>query len=418
MRIAFAAHSSRRVGGVEQYLAAVVPALVRAGHDVSCWFETDDADHSPILDRGGLVPTWTASREPDRAVPALRAWRPDVVYTHGVADAALERTLLNVAPSVLFAHSYYGTCISGTKTVHTPATRCCTRTFGRSCLLQYYPRRCGGWSPVTMLRRYSLQQARLSLLDAYASIAVASRHMAEEYGRHVPASKVRVVPLPIESPRPEPVRRPRANGWRLLYLGRLEASKGADVALEAAARAAGALLTPVRLQVSGAGTLHETLAARAVALMRAQPMLHVTFTGWLGADLVTTALDQSDLLLVPSRWPEPFGMVGVEASRRGVPSVAFGVGGIPEWLIDGVTGRLVPEGPGAVERFADAIVASLRDEPALARMRDHGRANAARFGIDAHLAALQPVLAEAAGLGEPAAAGPAPRSEEAEEALA
>src|SRR5687768_5009609 len=83
MRIALAAHSARRVGGVEQYLAALAPALLRAGHDVSCWFETDDADHSPILDRGGLVPTWTASREPDRAIPELQAWRPDVVYTHG-----------------------------------------------------------------------------------------------------------------------------------------------------------------------------------------------------------------------------------------------------------------------------------------------------------------------------------------------
>src|SRR5688572_10168609 len=130
MRIALAAHSARRDGGVEQYLAAIAPALLRAGHDVSCWFETDDADHSPILDRGGLVPTWTASREPDRAIPELQAWRPDVVYTHGVADVALERALLGVAPAVLFAHSYYGACISGTKTLHTPAPRCCSRTFG------------------------------------------------------------------------------------------------------------------------------------------------------------------------------------------------------------------------------------------------------------------------------------------------
>ena len=185
------------------------------------------------------------------------------------------------------------------------------------------------------------------------------------------------------------------------------------MAIEAAARAAGALLTPVRLQVSGAGTLHETLAARAVALMRAQPMLQVTFTGWLDPHLVVNALDQSDLLFVPSRWPEPFGMVGVEAALRGVPSVAFSVGGIPEWLIDGVTGRLVPEGPGATERFADAIVACLRDDATLARMREHGRAHAGRFSMDAHLAALQPVLAEAAGVPLPAVP-----VEEAEGALA
>jgi glycosyltransferase involved in cell wall biosynthesis len=418
MRIAIAAHSSRRVGGVEQYLAAVVPALVRAGHAVSCWFETEDADHSPILDRGGVVPAWTASREPNGGLPALRAWRPDVLYAHGVADATFERALIDVAPSVLFAHSYYGTCISGTKTLNTPSMRCCTRTFGRSCLVQYYPRRCGGWSPMTMVHRYSLQKTRLSLLDAYASVVVASRHMAQEYMRHASESKVRLVRYPIESQRPVPVRRVRDGGWRLLYLGRLEESKGADVALEAAGRAAGALLAPVHLQVSGAGTLHEALAARAVELMRVQPMLHVTFTGWLDSHLVTTGLDQSDLLLVPSRWPEPFGMVGVEAALRGVPSVAFGVGGIPEWLTDGVTGRIVPEGPLATERFADAIVSCLRDEPALARMREQGRQSGAPYSMAAHLTALQPVLAEAAGLAAPAVAGPAVPVEEVEGALA
>jgi glycosyltransferase involved in cell wall biosynthesis len=75
-------------------------------------------------------------------------------------------------------------------------------------------------------------------------------------------------------------------------------------------------------------------------------------------------------------------MVGVEAALRGVPAVAFAVGGIPEWLSDGATGRLVPEGPKGTERFADAVAACLRDEPTLARMRDLGRAAAARFGMD------------------------------------
>jgi glycosyltransferase involved in cell wall biosynthesis len=119
---------------------------------------------------------------------------------------------------------------------------------------------------------------------------------------------------------------------------------------------------------------------------------------------VTAALDQSDLLLVPSRWPEPFGMVGVEAALRGVPAVASAVGGIPEWLTDGATGRLVPGGPKSAERFAEAVVACLRDEPMLARMRDLGRAAAARFGMAPHLAALEPVLAAAAGM--PALATP------------
>ena len=397
MRIAIAAHSARRAGGAEQYLATLVPALRRSGHEVACWFEIEGADQALILDHADAVESWRAADDPRAALDALRAWRPDVLYTHGIADVAHERTLLEVAPAVLFAHSYYGTCISGTKTVQVPASRCCTRTFGPSCLLQYYPRRCGGWSPMTMLRRYGVQQARLDMLGAYARIVVASRHMEAEYARHGFASKTSVAGLPIEARMPVVgARAPDAHERRLLYLGRLEASKGADVALESAARAAQALSRPVHLQISGAGTLHAWLAGRSIELMHSQPLLRVTFTGWLDEPEVAWALDRSDLLLVPSRWPEPFGMVGVEAALRGVPSVAFGVGGIPEWLTDGVTGRLVAEGPAATDRFAAAVVETLRYPAALARMRGEARQAVARFTTAAHLSTLEPILAAAA----------------------
>jgi glycosyltransferase involved in cell wall biosynthesis len=118
--------------------------------------------------------------------------------------------------------------------------------------------------------------------------------------------------------------------------------------------------------------------------------------GWIDAAASTAAIDQSDLLMVPSTWPEPFGMVGVEAALRGVPAVAFAVGGIPEWLEDGVTGRLVPADPPDATRFANAILACLADRPTLMRMRAHCQASAARFTVAGHLRALEQVFGEAA----------------------
>ena len=48
----------------------------------------------------------------------------------------------------------------------------------------------------------------------------------------------------------------------------------------------------------------------------------------------------SDLLVVPSVWPEPFGSVGPAAAQHGIPAAAFAVGGIPQWLHEGVNGHL------------------------------------------------------------------------------
>ena len=87
-----------------------------------------------------------------------------------------------------------------------------------------------------MLRRYGLQRTRLELLDAYAAVVVASRHMAGEYARHVPASKVHVVGLPIESSRPLPPRRSRTIGWRRIVPIAAIAMIAAGVAREWAKR--------------------------------------------------------------------------------------------------------------------------------------------------------------------------------------
>ena len=60
----------------------------------------------------------------------------------------------------------------------------CTRTFGPKCLLHFYPRRCGGLSPVTALIEYRRQADRLKLLRRYRAILTDSTHMRDEYLRH------------------------------------------------------------------------------------------------------------------------------------------------------------------------------------------------------------------------------------------
>jgi len=104
------------------------------------------------------------------------------------------------------------------------------------------------------------------------------------------------------------------------------------------------------------------------------------------------------VVVVPSRWPEPFGVVGIEAMAHGRPVVAFGVGGIPDWLADGVGGFIVP--PADVATMADRIAAVLAHPTEAEAMALRGRARVLReFSEAAHLAKLLPLYERAGASG-------------------
>jgi glycosyltransferase involved in cell wall biosynthesis len=395
VRIAIVSHVNGRVGGVESYLEAVVPAL-RRRHAVACWFESDTVTDQPLFVGAQEFPVWSGDAR------ALRAWAPDVLFVHGLRSPAIERELLDIAPAVHFAHSYYGTCISGLKSHRWPADVICTRSFGPACAAYYFPRRCGGLSPLTMVKQYRLQRSRLEVLRRYRRIVVASAHMAAEYRQHGLA-RVQVVGLPVQ---PAPVVSHRRPGppWKLLYLGRYEHNKGSDIALAASAEAARVLGSPVHLSMAGAGSQAGMLREDAARLMAESRWLTVSISDWIGPAERDEALASVDLLLVPSRWPEPFGLVGLEAGVHGVPAVAFDAGGIRDWLSDGLNGRIVP-GPPDVSRFAAALVEVLGNGSALVAMHAAAATSAARFTLESHVAHLEEAFCRA--LSDPEAVAPA-----------
>ena len=79
----------------------------------------------------------------------------------------------------------------------------------------------------------------------------------------------------------------------------------------------------------------------------------------------------SDIIVVPSRWQEPLGLINLEAGACRKPVVATRVGGVPEVIHDGVNGYLVD--PGDTDSMAAKVTALINDVELRRRMGDAGR---------------------------------------------
>jgi glycosyltransferase involved in cell wall biosynthesis len=304
---------------------------------------------------------------------------------NGLADPGLEARLLDACPAVLFAHSYYGTCATGTKRYAFPGVHFCTRTLGAGCLALHYPRRCGGLDPRTMLADYRRQQARRALLGRYRTVLVASDHMRREYAAHGIAATVLSPPpwdaLPAADPPPPP-----AVGGGLLFLGRPTPLKGPDRLIRAAALASTRLARPLPVTIVGGAEPH-----RALVTLARRHGVPLTLSGWLPPAQRNAVLRKHELCVMPSAWPEPWGMAGLEAGAAGVPSVAYAAGGIPEWLSPGVNGELAPV-PPTDDGLASAIVRALADRARYETLSGGAHAVARRYDPEAHVRALGLVL--------------------------
>ncbi len=379
-------------GGVETYLRSVASSLGARGHElVFGYCVGEPSGMAPHVSRCIRLDART-----DRLVPT--GWGNDgfdLCFSHNMRFLDVERLLLGRYPVVKFMHGYFGTCVSGLKSTSLGHIQTCQRRFSARCLAHYFIRGCGQRTLGACFSGYHWAREQLRLLSQYAAVVVASGHMREEYMRHgVQPTRITSIPLfgdppdaALSVPAPAAAHTDSNGRHRLVFIGRMTSLKGPQLLAKAVVVAMRKLGRKIQMDFIGDGPL---LASCKEAAQK--DGIEGVFHGWLEGEAKLAALDGACGLVMPSLWPEPFGLVGLECARFGIPSAAFDVGGISEWLHDGANGILAKSDPPTAESMGDAIVDLIRDESKWLGFRSGAMQMASDFTLDRHARRLLSVL--------------------------
>jgi glycosyltransferase involved in cell wall biosynthesis len=298
----------------------------------------------------------------------VRDLDPDLIYVHRCGDAASLDALSRAGKPVLrFFHDHRLFCLREHK--YTALThRTCTRRTGIGCyacpgfVVRHDDRRIG----LRSLRSLAQEQERNKRLSGWV---VGSTYMAEHLVDHG-FDPSRIHTFPLYAPVPEdrasstsvesrPPRDPsaiRRETNLFLFVGQLLRGKGLDTLLHALALSH----RDSRLVVAGDGPQEEEYRQLARSLKLAG---RVHFVGRRTERELADLYLRCTAVVVPSRAPETFGLVGLEAMSHGAPVIASRVGGMNEWLLDGITGLGFDSGDAS--GLADAL-SVLSSDPATA----------------------------------------------------
>ncbi len=324
------------LGGADWHLISVLDNLP-AGVDAAGVFgRSDDSvepGHEPrrglnFIRKLDLKAPFAAERKTAAELEAfIRKTGPDLVHVHNILNPVLMEAAAACGRAVITVQDHRFFCPGRGKVREDGSL--CNETFGLHCAGCFDEEK-------YFLRLMELVRARLKALESFRAIVVLSRYMKQELIRAgLPEDRIEVIPPFVHDM--DLTESPAAFGRDILFAGRLVWAKGVFDILEALSL----LDSSARLVVAGAGTIEDQVAERVRELKLEN---RIDFLGWTPHRDMAGIYRRARVVALPSRWQEPFGIVGLEAHALGRPVVAYDVGGVREWLKDGETGVIVPAG--------------------------------------------------------------------------
>lgn len=267
--------------------------------------------------------------------------RPDIIHAHGrILYSALPLKKRFGIPIVVTLHSYFPFCprtdlMRGNAVCDKPFTRECI-----SCGKDFY-----GLAK-SLFAYFGVKTSKNRLRSVDKFIAVSS-FVKDVHVKHLGLGDSDLVMIPN-------FYHPEINGQRgkagglpedyILFVGALIPDKGVNVLIQAFQK----LDTRTKLVLIG-GTHPD---------YRYQSTQNILIIEDVPHDVVMQAFSSCKFAVFPSIWPEPFGIVAIEAMSQRKAVIASDIGGLKDIVVDGETGIIVP--PNDLDRLAEAISYLLR----------------------------------------------------------
>lgn len=338
-----------------------------------------------------MVRGWIAANDTPGTVYHLHGWSQILSPSVFAALAPVRARL------VISAHDFFLACPNGAFTNFATGAPCPHTALSRACLAEACDRR-GAAHKAWRVLRHAVQRRvyRPEASPPVLAIHAAMRPMLARAG--IPTDAVHALPNPV-TPFSETRITAERNG-EVLFVGRIEATKGADLALAAARRAG----MPIRLVGDGADRAR--LAAE---------YPEARFAGRLPPAAIGALARAARVLVMPSRYPEPYGLVAMEAALSGLPVILPPSALLAPDLVAAGAGIAVD--PRDTATFAAALAALAQDDAQAAAMSKAGFTATRHLALSpdvwidrllAHYAARLGGVQAPAGTRSPSASGPKP----------
>lgn len=317
--------------------------------------------YSADINKGGGVETYLTSllnyQIPgvrDCIIPSLKNIDQSqfkLLHLHGPeCGEELLGEIRGECPVIYTLHNHNIYCPSGNKYLNTSKT-CCDRNMSYlGCTWGHIVDGCGSRRPQKILQ--NLQRANWELYTLkklkIPIIANSDYVRGQIIANGLPPEQIITLRCGIQIPKTaaEPLTTEIHKAQRILFAGRIVPSKGLDWLIKALVQTS----PQIQLDIAGEGWARlqmEKLAKRLGVSDR------ITWHGWCNNKKLDELYQKCFAVIFPSVWPEPAGLITLEAYARYRPVIASAVGGIPEHLRHGQTGLLVSS--NNIEQLAAAI---------------------------------------------------------------